>query len=96
MHNTRHEVRTRSTLIYKVYYLYPPLGYCYKRIPVPGDLCHRLTELTKPPGKGTGFLQIFQNFRIQVRKSYRSSRTSGYGYGSLTEVTQVPGSVARA
>ena len=52
--------------------------YCYKRIPVPGVLCHRLTELTELPGKGTGFLQNFQKFRVRVRMSYRTSRSSRY------------------
>ena len=53
-------------------------GYCYKRIPAPGVLCHRLTEVTDLPGEGTGFLQNFQKFRVRVRKSYRTSRSSWY------------------
>ena len=76
MHNTRHEVRTRSTLICKFTICAGHSGYCYKRIPVPGVLCHRLAELTELPGKGTGFLQKLQKFRVRVRKSYRTSRSS--------------------
>ena len=53
-------------------------GYGYKCIPVPGVLCHRLTELTELPGKGMGFLQNLQKFRVRVRKSYRTSRCSRY------------------
>ena len=52
--------------------------YCHKRIPIPGVLCHRLTELTELPGKGTGFLQKFQKFRVRERKSHRSSIRSRY------------------
>ena len=77
MHDTRQKVRIRSTLIYAGH-----CGYCFKRIAVPGVLCHSLTELTEVPGKGLG--------------SYIISRTSGYGYGSLTELSEFPGIVARA
>ena len=35
-------------------------------------------------------------FRARVWKSYRTSRSYGYGYGSVTELTEVPGIVARA
>ena len=35
-------------------------------------------------------------FRVRVRESYRTSRSFGYGYGSVTEFTEVPGIVARA
>ncbi len=30
-------------------------------------------------------------FRVRVRKSYRTYRSSGYGYGSVTELTEVLG-----
>ena len=35
-------------------------------------------------------------FRVRVWEAYRTSRSFGYGYGSVTEVTEVPGSVERA
>ena len=35
-------------------------------------------------------------FRVRVWESYRTSRSFGYGYGSVTELTEVPGIVARA
>ena len=35
-------------------------------------------------------------FRLTVWVSNRTSRSFGYGYGSLTELTEVPGIVARA
>ena len=35
-------------------------------------------------------------FRVRVWESYRTSRSFGYGYGSVTEHTEVPGIVARA
>ena len=57
-------------------------GYCNKGIPVPRVLCHSLTEVTEVMGKGMGILQNF--------------RSSGYGYGSVIELTEVPGIVARA
>ena len=57
-------------------------GYCNKGIPVPRVLCHDLTEVTEVPGKGMGI--------------YSTCRSSGHGYGSVTELTEVPGFVARA
>ena len=48
-------------------------GCCNKGIPIPRVLCHSLTEVTQVPGKG---MIILQNF--QVRKFYRTSRSSGY------------------
>ena len=58
-------------------------GYCNKGMPVPRVLCHSLlTEITEVLGKGMGILQ--------------NIRSSGYGYGSVTELTEVPGIVARA
>ena len=53
-------------------------GYCAKGIPVPRVLCHNLTEVTEVPGKGRGILQNLQNFRVRVRKCYRTHRSSGY------------------
>ena len=35
-------------------------------------------------------------FRVRVWESYRTSRSFGYGYASVTELTEVPGIVARA
>ena len=35
-------------------------------------------------------------FRVRVWESYRTSRSFGNGYGSVTELTEVPGIVARA
>ena len=35
-------------------------------------------------------------FRVRVWESYRTSRSFGYGYGCVTELTEVPGIVARA
>ena len=35
-------------------------------------------------------------FRVRVWGSYRTSRSFGYGYGSVTELTEVPGIVAQA
>ena len=35
-------------------------------------------------------------FRVRVWESCRTSRSFGYGYGSVTELTEVPGIVARA
>ena len=35
-------------------------------------------------------------FRVRVWESYRTDRSSGYGYGSVTELTEVPGIVAQA
>ena len=34
-------------------------------------------------------------FRVKVCKSYRTSRSFGYGHGSVRELTEVPGIVAR-
>ena len=52
-------------------------GYCNKGKPVPRVLCHNLTEVTEVPGKGMGIFENFQKFRVRVRKSYRTSRSSG-------------------
>ena len=35
-------------------------------------------------------------FRVRVLESYRTSRSFGYGYGNVTEITEVPGIVTRA
>ena len=35
-------------------------------------------------------------FRVRVWESYRTYRSSGYGYGSVTDLTEVPGIVAQA
>ena len=35
-------------------------------------------------------------FRVKVWESYRTSRSFGYGYGSVTELAEVPCIVARA
>ena len=44
--------------------------------PYPG-YCASLAELTEVPGKGMRFLQNFHNFRVRVRKCYRTHRSSG-------------------
>ena len=41
-------------------------------------------------------LQNLQKFRVRVWMSYRTYRSSGLGYKTLTELTEVPGIVARA
>ena len=35
-------------------------------------------------------------FRVRVWEAYRTSRSVGYGYGSVAELTEVPGIVERA
>ena len=46
--------------------------------PYPGYCGSGLTELTEVPDKGVKVLQNFQKFRVRVRMSYRTSRSSGY------------------
>lgn len=41
-------------------------------------------------------VQNVQKFPVLVYMSYRTSRRSGYGYESVTELTEVSGSVSRA
>ena len=48
-------------------------------------------------------MQIFKvmfcrvcGFRVRVWESYRTTRSFGYGHGFVTELTEVPGVVARA
>ena len=41
-------------------------------------------------------LQESQKSRVRVWRSYRTSRSSGYGHGSLAEVPEVPGIGAQA
>ena len=53
-------------------------GYCKNGIPVPRVLCQSRTEVTEVSGKGMRILQNTQKFRVRVRKSYRTSRSSGY------------------
>ena len=48
------------------------------------------------PGYCATILQKSQKFRVRVGGSYRTYRSSVYGYGSVTELTEVPGIVARA
>ena len=58
-------------------------GIVTKVYPYPGYcLCHSLTEVTEVPGEGMGILQNLQKFRVR--------------YGIVTELTEVPGFVARA
>ena len=57
-------------------------GYYSKGIPAPRVFCHYLTEVTEVPSKGMGILQ-------NLLKLW-------YGYESVTELTEVPGIVARA
>ena len=53
-------------------------GYCNKVLPVPRVLCHSLTGITEVPGKGMRILQSLKMFRVRVRTSYRTYRSSGY------------------
>ena len=41
------------------------------------------------------FCRVY-GFRVRVWESYRTSRSFGYEHGSVTELTEVPGIVARA
>ena len=49
---------------------------------------HSLLEV---PGKGMGFLKNFQNFRVRVRKSCRTSTSSGYCDTGVQKHKGVPG-----
>ena len=72
-------------------YRYP--GYCNKykvTYPYPGYGAS-LPELTEVAGAGMEVSQNFQKLRVRVWKSYETRRSSGYGYGSLTELVEVPG-----
>ena len=66
-----------------------------------------ITELTEVPGAGTEVLQNSQKVqagtknavpvpRVLWHRAYRTHRSYGYGYQSLTELPEVPGTVARA
>ena len=55
-----------------------------------------VTSVYLYPGYCATDLQNSQNFRVRVRGSYRTFRSSGYGYGSLTELPELPGIVAQA
>ena len=50
-----------------------------KVVPAPRVLLHRRTELTDNPDTVMNVIQ------------YRTYRSSGYGYGSVTQLTEVPG-----
>ena len=43
------------------------------------------------PGIGVEVLQNLQKFQVRAWKSYRTHRSAGYGRGSLTELTEAPG-----
>ena len=43
------------------------------------------------PGTGVETLQNLQKLRVRAWKSYRTHRSSGYGYGRISELTEVPG-----
>ena len=51
-------------------------------------------------GGGVQFFKVMfcrvRGFRVRVWELYRTCRSFGYGYGSVTELTAVPGIVARA
>ena len=51
---------------------------------------------TLTPGIVMKVLQNLQKFRVPVWMSYRIYRGSGYGYKTLTELTEVQGIVTRA
>ena len=55
-----------------------------------------MTKAYPYPGYCATILQKSQKFRVRVWGSYRTYRSSGYGYGSVTDLTEVPGIVARA
>ena len=57
-------------------------GYCKKGIPVSRVLCQSS--------------QKSQKFRVRVWGSCRTYSSCGYGYESVTELTEVPGIVAQA
>ena len=61
-----------------------PGYYCNEGIPAPRVLCHSLAGATEFPGKGM-YEDLTELFR-----------SSGYGYGCLTELPEVPGIVAQA
>ena len=46
--------------------------------PYPGNCGTGRTELTEVPGTGMNVLQNSQKFRVRVRKSFRTSKSSGY------------------
>ena len=70
-------------------------GYSYKRIPVPGVLCHRLiehkefriwvlTELPEAPWTGTDVLQSIQKFQVLWHRRRELTKVStGYIKGVL-------------
>ena len=51
---------------------------------------------TRTRGSVARVLQNSQKFRVRVWGSYRTYRTSGYGYKSLTKHPELPGIVSRA
>ena len=57
----------------------------------------RVLEQVYPhPGYCATVLQKSQKFRVRVWGSYITYRSSAYGYGSVTDLTEVPGVVALA
>ena len=70
-------------------------GYCNEAIPVPRVLCHSLTGVTEFPGKGMRIFQNFQNFRVRVRMSYRTYRSSGYCGTGVQSTRKVRGGARR-
>ena len=57
--------------------------------PYPGYLWYERKELTEVPGTGISVVQNLQKFRVRVLVSYRTYRSSGYGYECPTELTEV-------
>ena len=49
------------------------------------------TELTEVPGTGMAALQNLEKIRVRVWKSYKTHRSSGYGYGSLADLREDSG-----
>ena len=50
-----------------------------------------VTKVYPFPGYCSTVLQKSQKFPVRVWGSYRTYRSSGYGYGSVAELTEVPG-----
>ena len=51
---------------------------------------------TELPGYCASLTELTQKFRVRAWGSDTTYGSSGYGYGSVTELTEVPGLLARA
>ena len=59
-------------------------------VPVRRVLWHGRTELSEVSGTGMKVVYNSQKLRVRIWKFYRTYRSSGYGYGSSTELSEVP------